>query len=700
MKATIHALVLLSTLCSLSCRSHHDQRPGSSQADANTQTGSQEAPLEFEALSTKASLTKVKTLLTGLAPSEEEFKTATANPNSLGNLVDQWMKLDNYRNIMERFFANAFQQSQLAANDFAGAIDDGETKPNLLLLENLRQGFAKTVTALTQENRSFQEVATTHKFMMTTAMMMYYAYSDTSMRADATADTAGDRIDRHTAEEPNWSFRLTSKSSIPYEESVDPTSPNYMTFTVSDLADHFSKVATPKDDGPHCSLIDPIVYDNSLSFGGSQRLSHWLYSVITGDNFNFFDQKNGPSRILCRGKPHASFVLTDRDYNDWRMVSVEHVTANDKQSRFYDVPGLRKANVLKLYTPRVGYFTTPAFFAQYNTNVSNQARGIINQTMIVGLGHNFDGANGVAGVDAPGADPLHASKASCAACHASLDPMKRFFRSNYSLSFNAQLDPTQSSIPATFIFDDLVASGSSMDDLGRLISTHPGFKIAWAKKLCSYANSGECLESDPELRRIAEIFASSNYNWDTLVREIFTSPIVTFASKTASSEALGGSTPLTRRSQLCAILDSRLGFQDICGFAVTQTGKGGKSIPSLAAQLPADQYSRGQRSATYIGIPDPFYLSSVEKICALVADRVVDSNVASRLTFSSNDPQAAIASIVGDFMGIDSARAQTPIQILTQSYQENLASGATASNALKSTFTTACLSPAITSITQ
>ena len=60
---------------------------------------------------------------------------------------------------------------------------------------------------------------------------------------------------------------------------------------------------------------------------------------------------------------------------------------------------------MNLYENRIGYFTTPSFFSQYPTNISNQARGITNQTMIVGLGRAFDGSDPITVSNAPGLDP-------------------------------------------------------------------------------------------------------------------------------------------------------------------------------------------------------------------------------------------------------------------------------------------------------
>ncbi len=84
------------------------------------------------------------------------------------------MALPQYSPKMEQFFADAFQQSQAQAIQLPNATFDE-------LLQNFQQSFAKTVTELLAEGQPFTETVTTTRYMMTTAMMTYYAYADSSM---------------------------------------------------------------------------------------------------------------------------------------------------------------------------------------------------------------------------------------------------------------------------------------------------------------------------------------------------------------------------------------------------------------------------------------------------------------------------------------------------------------------------------------
>jgi hypothetical protein len=379
--------------------------PGPSGAIDGGGAGGDEAgapTIPFDPLSVPAYVTKVKALLTGLAPTQAEIDQVSADAGALRTLVDGWMKLPAYATKMERFFAEAFQQVQAQSLDFQTVIDDGGFTPNDKLLLNFRQSFARTMTELVAEGHPFNEAATTTRFEMTTAMMTYYAYADTSMMTDATAQGSGQKVNRLFREDKTWGFSIT-KRDIPLADSGNPQSSNYRIFSLPTLDQQYSNGSLGEDGAAHCASIDPVVYFNQSSFAFGDNMANWLYSFILGGNFWYFDPPQGqPDAYWCQAaskfldRPSHPPLLTDADYQDWRMVTIEPVSASATQTRFFDIAGNRATNVLTLHTPRIGYFMTPAFLSQYPTNISNQARATINQTMIVGLGKAFDGADAVA----------------------------------------------------------------------------------------------------------------------------------------------------------------------------------------------------------------------------------------------------------------------------------------------------------------
>jgi hypothetical protein len=644
----------------------------------------------------------VKTMLTGLGPTQAEINAVSNDPTALSGLVTGWMTTPEYGAKMEDFFANAFQQSQATADGFKSVVDDGQETPNDALLLNFRESFAKTITELLGEGQPFTSAATTTRFMMTTAMMTYFAYADTSIRTDATTSGAGSQINRFLQNDPAWSFSLTASTNIPLADSGNPSSPNYLVFYVPDLADQYGTTQY----AAHCSTVDPVVFTSDATFAYGNNSAHWLYNFILGYSFWYFDPPQGqPGSMWCQGGATGTTrapLLTDADYADWRMVTVGQPTSTATQTRFFDIVGNRASSSLTLYAPRIGYYTTPAFLSQYSTNISNQARATIDQTMIVGLGQMFDGTDPITMQNAPGLDPVHAANPACFACHWNLDPMARFFRSNYSLYFSQQTDAGEIAVPGTFLFDSVVSSVGTLADLGNQIAAHPNFAAAWTQKLCSWANSAPCVEKDPEFVRLAQVFANANYNWSALVQALFTSPIVTYAAPTLTAGTTGTPVPITRRAQFCATLGNRLALGDVCGLDAVEDGAKVSTVPGSAVELPSDGYSRGQVSALYVNDPDPFFSSAVENICALVADMVVDatSDAGVASLYSSANATGAIADMVHGLMGLDSSRDTQPIAILTAHYGAAQAAGESNTLALKSTFELACVSPFVVSIGQ
>ena len=62
---------------------------------------------------------KVKNILVGLPPTDDEVQRVTADPTQLATLIDGWMLQPEYVQKMKRFFELAFQQTQVTAVDFS-----------------------------------------------------------------------------------------------------------------------------------------------------------------------------------------------------------------------------------------------------------------------------------------------------------------------------------------------------------------------------------------------------------------------------------------------------------------------------------------------------------------------------------------------------------------------------------------------------
>ena len=651
--------------------------PLSEQPDAST------APKPFVAVSPASYVAKVKNVLLGLPPTDDEVKRVTADPTALAGLIDGWMGLPQYQEKMKTFFELAFQQTQISIVDFADqtyprqAAVNPATQP--LLTQNARESFARTVLELIKEGRPLTEAMTTQRFMMTPALMEFYAFLDAWQVDDA--DKVTDRF-----RQANPALTITvgaAQGPIPIAETVDPSSPNYMHWYNPDVLN-----AGMKD--PGCAQ-DPITYPAN---GAT------LHMVLFGSLDN---RKNATGGVcLQRAGTAASPQLKADDFGTWKMVTVRAPNAGETPTAFYDLPKLRGGSELVLTTPRVGFFSTPAFFANWQTNKSNQMRVTMNQTLIVATGAAVDGSDLTSPSSTPGLDAAHAGNPACLGCHKTLDPTRSILASTYSWSYHRQTDAAFSGQKGLFAFQGVVRPLSSAADLGAALAEHPLFAQAWAEKLCYYANSAACSPDDPELKRVVSVFRSSRYSWSALVKELLASPLTTHASVTKTAEESGEVIAVARRDHLCAALNNRLGFVDVCALDALSRAAAQQTIPEIVSGLPSDGYGRGSVAPVLPNQPTLFYRAGAENICLAVAAQVIDApkpqpNVKQ---WSSAQPDAAIAEFVPLIMGLTASdpRAPQAEALLKAHFMSSTKAGASASDALKSTFVVSCLAPSAVAI--
>jgi hypothetical protein len=373
--------------------------------------------------------------------------------------------------------------------------------------------------------------------------------------------------------------------------------------------------------------------------------------------------------------------------------------SGEATTAFYDLPTLRAATELVIATPHPGFFTTPAFAANWPTNSSNQMRVTLNQTLIVATGMAIDGNDTTVPTSTPGLDPVHSAPGTaCYGCHQLLDPTRSILSSTYSYYYYPQNDPAQMAQKGLFAFQGVVKPVSSIDDFAATLATHPAVPAAWAQKLCYWVNSAACAADDPEFQRVVGVFAGASLSWNALVRELVTSPLVTNTVQTRTTTLSGEMVAVTRRDHLCAALDNRLGLVDVCGLDAA-VKHAASTVPLIAGGLPSDGYGRGSPIPVLPNDPTLFYRAGLENVCEAVADMVVDApaNAArpNAKRWSSSQPDAAIADFVATVMALTSsdARAGAATQILHSHFAAAQAQGASATDALKSTFVTACLAP-------
>jgi hypothetical protein len=420
------------------------------------------------------------------------------------------------------------------------------------------------------------------------------------------------------------------------------------------------------------------------------------------------DEHTSSTGATCERKStgaHAAPMVAS-DFTTWKMVTLRAPAAGEATTLFYDLEALRQGSELVLQTPHVGFVSTPAFAANWPTNRSNQMRVTANQALIVATGADVDGTDRTQPPTTPGLDRAHAAAAPvCMSCHQQLDPTRSILSSTYNWYYYPQTDPVLQAQPGLFAFQGVIAPMKTLDDFGATLASHPLVPEAWAQKLCYYVTSAACPTDDPEFQRILQAFTASHLSWNVLVRELVSSPLVTHARPTAPLGQVAPVVSVARRDHLCAALDHRLGLDDVCNLSqLGSSSSAGTNMAQIVTGLPSDGYGRGSPTPLLPTAPTLFYRSGLENVCAVVSNLVIDAApaVAHPRTrrWSSAQPDAAIADFVALVMALTPSdpRAARAATILGRHFTQALASGASASDALKSTFVAACLSPSASAI--
>jgi hypothetical protein len=667
--------------------------------------------MPFQPLAAAAAVRKVKNLITGLPPTDAEIATVTTSGQmGLQTLINGWMSDTTtspmFKTKMVTFFRNFFQQTGFqATEDFKiqllqnGGFDFGPLGTAAVgddafyrLVQNLEDSFALTAWQLVAEGRPFTEVLTTQRFMMTTGLKSLYVQ----------VETVPDAPFGNTSSTPTWTI----------DYSTNPITLD-MALTNMVFSDEL-----------------PASGAGSFSLGSAQacRDAGAATGAFRGTSLLFQRLLGFTPRLPFSGNPtcfeHASKpYFTTSDLTDWGWVTINHnATPTTRPATLsYQLPTLRTMTTMSLSLPRVGFYTTPAFLALWNTNDSNQHRVTANQTLLVALGQSFTSANSIMPLSTVGLDSNHSVAGSeCVGCHKSLDPLRQFWAAEYD--FNDRNDfpaanrftggganPRPATPGGLLAFGSVNATGANMYALGPLLQQVAGetvagvsvtrFAMAVTQQLCYYANSSGCLETDPEFGRVALAFQNANYQFPTLIRELFSSPLVTNAATTATTDANGVTISISRRDQICASLSNRLNVADICALDVPLPSSTQAATVKIVNSVPTDAFSRGSEIPVTPADPTLFYRAASEMLCENVAAKVVDVTGA---MYQSASYQTAIADMVSRIVGYPPADAHyaMAVQILTDHYNAALTStqnsGSTtakATNALRSTFAAACQSP-------
>jgi len=720
------ALLAMGSLGVSACNGNigHNESSGAGGSGASSVTGSGGSnikpgnvtvpPTPTDPAVAAAAVRKVENLLTGMAPTDADVALVTQQGAAgLQQLISTWMTTDPYQTMlgskMIGLFRNMFQQTGFTpTEDFKiqllqnGGFDFGPFGVSAVgddsyarLVQNIQDSFAMTAWQLVKDGTDFRQTLTTNRYLMTTGLKMVYIQIE--MKADAPFGNQN--------AQPAWTIDF-SRNPI-------------------DLA---TALAT-------MNFSDEAPAHASTGFGGSMACTAATSGTYNGTSLLFQRLIGFTPRFPFSGSPtcfeHSSKpYLTTDDVSDWQWVTINHKATPTDQTPVvqpYDLPTLRNTTTLTLSLPRVGFYTTPAFLALWNTNDSNQHRVTANQTLLVALGQAFTAENTIIPLSTTGLDSSHSVAGSeCVGCHATLDPMRNFWANQFDYNdrndfparanfMGGAANPRPTSIVDEFAFGDFKATGTSTADIGnflQMVTDGNGlsrFAIAITQQLCFYANSTACSESDPEFRRVVNSFMTSTYNFAALIKEFFASPLVTGTAATGTFMT-ANSVPvsISRRDHFCAALSNRLGKADLCAQTATLPTSAQTATAKIAAAITSDAFSRGAQSPVTPSDPTLFYRSATEELCENIAPQVVDATSGS--VYSSSDVTGSIKGMVETIMGYPPSDPMhdMAIQILTD--HNTMANSATttggttrpggtggstskATNALRSTFVLACESP-------
>ncbi|MEZ4463791.1 MAG: hypothetical protein R3F43_04530 [bacterium] len=476
----------------------------------------------------------MKTLLTGDAPTADERAAVVADAAALRPLLEAWVETPAFEAKLQAFLQTALQQ------DFVGALEDQLDKPRGLrarlrrLEANLAESFARTAVRVVRDRRPFTDVLTTRDWELTTAAAIALAYTDQN---DGQRSQAHTLLRRAPADAPR---PVTVEWMVANRTWVEPSIP------------------------AECDFIGGLQADQALDF---------LLGLVR-----------------CRGnQPDYRFenpVLQDSDFSDWRTVTLTNANADNPPPAFYDVPTLRDATSMRLRVRRAGFFTTPAFLANYPTNDDNLFRVTTNQALIVALQTTFASGDPTPPFESDAVDERHADPASeCYGCHKLLDPMRVAFWDAFSPKY--QRAQARTGLAAQFAFQGHRVEEPMQTPIafGRALASHPRFKTAWVQRLCYWANSQACNEADPAFVAIADAFEASGFDFKALIVDLFASPLVLDVPLIS----------VTRANHFCPLVEARMEDATLCD-----------GLGAALGLIPKDEFSRGDTAPALTATPSTF----------------------------------------------------------------------------------------------
>lgn len=584
----------------------------------------------FEAATIESAVGKAKALLNGGSVTDAELAIARSSPDGLRTLVDGWVRDDAFEVAAKDLFDVALRtQLQGSVLDI---LDGSQRFPSGKLNDAIAASPAETAWGVVARNEPLPNLATTRKFVVSTAELVILAWFETlaaerQLSHTVTLSGATPPSDAQAAADRRWTFAPPSGRSC--EVNGSPSGGGYLV--------------------------------------SSTALLPMLFGRIPCQSANSYDL--------------AAPVIRPEDYTDFRTVQL---VPGQAVTPFYDLATLRTAQTIGVRVPRVGFFSTLGFRINWRTNVDNDFRVTTHQALIGALGAGLAAGDATEANSEAGLDVAHTNASTdCYACHRLIDPMRLYF----STAMTTAQFPRESgpSLQPSFAFLGVQSEAEGLDGFAETLAEHPRFATAWTQHVCAWANGTACDEADPEFQRIATVFRERGYQFRTLVAEVMTSPITTGLAPTEQAAARPFGIAIARQQTFCHLLEQRLAT-DVCAAS---------GVKAALGLIPADSFIRGAAAPLITVDPNLFQFAAAESFCRTVALlNAIVSNSSSAI-FPADDSAVALSRIVEKLMGLPPShpRHRAAVAALFGHYVAARDAGATAITAIQSAFVMGCVSP-------
>ena len=600
------------------------------QVAADTAPPAEGSAAPFEPQPLESAVGKAKALLNGGSVTDAELAIARSSPDGLRTLVDGWVRDDAFEVAAKDLFDVALRtQLQGSVLDI---LDGSQRFPSGKLNDAIAASPAETAWGVVARNEPLPNLATTRKFVVSTAELVILAWFET------------------LAAERQLSHTVTLSGATPPSDAQ----------AASDRRWTFAPPA-----GRAC------VINTSPSGGGYLVSSTALLPMLFG-------------RIPCRDANSydlAAPVIRPEDYTDFRTVQL---VPGQAVTPFYDVATLRTAQTIGVRVTRVGFFSTLGFRINWRTNVDNDFRVTTHQALIGALGAGLAAGDATEATSEAGLDVAHTNASTdCYACHRLIDPMRLYF----STAMTTAQFPRESgpSLQPSFAFLGVQSEAEGLDGFAETLAEHPRFATAWTQHVCAWANGTACDEADPEFQRIATVFRERGYQFRVLVTEVMTSPLTTGLAPTLQADGRPFGIAIARQQTFCHLLEQRLAT-DVCAAS---------GVSAALGLIPADSFVRGAAAPLITVDPNLFQFAAAEAFCRTVATLPAIVSTSSSALFPADDSALTLSRIVEKLMGLPPShpRHRAAVSALFGHYAAARDAGATTITALQSAFVMGCVSP-------